>query len=478
MPELFWKYRIVGVVALVLVGVYWAYHDPYMVANPVILVGLIGIQFLLASLGAYRKLFFFAVMISFLWAGVGLPLKDAWGTGRWVVLFFAAAVGMTLWLKESRQHFGALHLVALFCALSALSSAAVSAFPRTALLKASSLLLLFVYTSSGARLAQLHRERQFVRNLVTACEVIAFVSVAFYFGLRSQVFGNPNSLGAVMGVAVVPLLAWGILDVDSESQRRRRILAFVLGLGLLVYSRSRAGMLAGIGASSFLLLNLRNYRLFARFAMMGVAALALVGLWNPDLIGRSAEGVSENLVYKGHRGGGILASRREPWDATMATIREHPYLGGGFGTTQTGAENEKGASAISTTSGTSREHGNSYLALLEWVGILGILPFLMLVGGMVLEVGKVGRYMRRTLDGTHPAVPLAMVCLAGFIHAMFEDWLFAVGYYLSVFLWCLAFCLMDLTREMAHAPAHSFAPVRPGALESAWQGGFAAPREW
>jgi hypothetical protein len=81
--------------------------------------------------------------------------------------------------------------------------------------------------------------------------------------------------------------------------------------------------------------------------------------------------------------------------------------------------------------------------------------------------------MRRTLDGTHPAVPLAMVCVAGFINAMFEDWLFAVGYYLSVFLWCLAFCMVDLTRQRVYAPNQFAPPTHPGSRESAWQGGFA-----
>ena len=470
--DFFWKYRMVGVALLVLLAAYWSYSDPYLVANPAILVILIGAELLLVAVGAYRKVFFLAVMLAFLLAGANLPLKEAWGVGRWAVLLCAAVVGMTLWLKESRQHFGALHLAAFFCVLSAVASAAVSVFPRTAFLKASSLLLLFMYAASGARLAQMHRERQFSQDLVTACELMAYVSGLSYFVTRSALFGNPNSLGAVMGVAVVPLLAWGILNANSETQRRRRILAFAIGVGLLVFSGSRAGLLAGMGAISFLVLNLKNYRLFARSALVAVSGLALIGLWNPNLIGRSAEGVSENLVYKGHRGGGILASRRGPWEATMATIREHPFFGGGFGTTQTGAESERGASSFATTIGTAREHGNSYLALLEWVGMLGILPFLMLLGGMFLEIHKVGQYVRRTLDGSHPAVPLAMVCVAGFLHATFEDWLFAVGYYVCVFFWCIAFCLADLTRQTTHAPARSASRKGLGSNEATWQGGF------
>jgi hypothetical protein len=47
-----------------------------------------------------------------------------------------------------------------------------------------------------------------------------------------------------------------------------------------------------------------------------------------------------------------------------------------------------------------------------------------------------------------------MVLAAGLVHAAFEDWLFAVGYYLCVFFWAFAFILIDLTAR----PASAFAP--------------------
>jgi hypothetical protein len=46
-----------------------------------------------------------------------------------------------------------------------------------------------------------------------------------------------------------------------------------------------------------------------------------------------------------------------------------------------------------------------------------------------------------------PAVPAAAILVAGLIDAGFEDWLFAVGYYLSVFFWVMAFILADLLRS-------------------------------
>ncbi len=62
---------------------------------------------------------------------------------------------------------------------------------------------------------------------------------------------------------------------------------------------------------------------------------------------------------------------------------------------------------------------------------------------------------------------------AGLAHAAFEDWMFAVGYYLSVFFWAMAFILVDLLPETASAgypnvafamPEQKFEPATVSAL--------------
>jgi hypothetical protein len=73
--------------------------------------------------------------------------------------------------------------------------------------------------------------------------------------------------------------------------------------------------------------------------------------------------------------------------------------------------------------------------------------------------------MRKTANPYHCSVPLAMVLLAGFVHAIFEDWLFAVGYYLCVYFWVVAFVLVDLVPAAAEAPFRRVVPIvsRPAA---------------
>jgi hypothetical protein len=99
---------------------------------------------------------------------------------------------------------------------------------------------------------------------------------------------------------------------------------------------------------------------------------------------------------------------------------------------------------IASSAATAREHGSSYMTIAEWVGLLGVLPFAALVVVTASNVWKVCAWMIRTADPRHYSIPLAMVVLAGLVHATFEDWLFAPGYYLCVFFWVFAFLLADL----------------------------------
>jgi len=108
------------------------------------------------------------------------------------------------------------HLTALFALTAALVSALVSPAPTTAALKVLGLFLLFLYSASGARLAFHGHEVNFTRGLLLGCEVVAYGSALFYLVLHIPVFGNPNALGAVMGVVVVPVLLWGLFVEPGE----------------------------------------------------------------------------------------------------------------------------------------------------------------------------------------------------------------------------------------------------------------------
>src|SRR5262249_51199495 len=156
-----------------------------------------------------------------------------------------AMMGVVKWVeRERRLHFSAIHLVAILCVASAIVSAFVSTRTQTSLLKAGSLCLLFVYGCCGIRVAVAGREKQFFRGLLLACEITSYLSGIFYLVLHFSVYGNPNSLGAIMGVVVVPFLTWGVLIAENTNLLYRRSFALSLAALLLLIATSRAGILA------------------------------------------------------------------------------------------------------------------------------------------------------------------------------------------------------------------------------------------
>jgi O-antigen ligase len=126
----------------------------------------------------------------------------------------------------------------------------------------------------------------------------------------------------------------------------------------------------------------------------------------------------------------------------MKRIKDHFWFGTGLGTIET-AESTNVRAVFSSNNKVTTENGSSYLTILSGVGFLGALPFALL---LLLLSGKIFRTiagLRKTGNACHLATPLAMVMLAGLIHAGFEDWLFAPGNYLCLFFWSLAFIFVD-----------------------------------
>jgi O-antigen ligase len=441
---------------------------PTYFSNSDELATLLFLQVLLAALWNYRARFFPLLLAVFLWAGMALPLNVAWTSGRWIVLAVGALTGLIVYGRDARYSFATFHLVAFFCVAAALVSAAVSAYPKLAFLKATSLLLLFLYGSTGARLAVMRREAIFFSTLLVGCELVVYLTTIFYFIFRSEIFGNPNSMGAVMGVAVAPVLLWGILISQQPTTRWRRTFAFALALLLLFSSYARAGIAAAVVSCILLCLSLRRYGLLVGGLCVALLLAALVAATGP-LHQQPSESFTSVFLYKGHREDGLLASRRSIWDGTVSAIKQHPWLGSGFGTSPTSSEVVEQPGSFESLREATREHGNSYLAITEWVGLVGGVPFFALVVLIAANVGRVLAQTRRTGNVFSPAIPLAGILAAGLVHAAFEDWLFAVGYYLCIFFWAMAFIIVDVLPSPASAApgtprewADSFSTVTVG----------------
>jgi O-antigen ligase len=424
--------------------VYFTYSHLQYFHDVSFLGGILLLEVIIASFWNYGQRFFVLLMITFVWAGMHVPLQSAWTAGRWVVLSAGAVVGFIMWTKSPRKPFGSLHLIAFFCICAAFVSATVSPFVQMASLKALSLFLLFLYCASGARLAVLGREDRFFRGLLWGSEIAVYATAICYLGLGRSFWGNPNSLGAAMSVGLFPILLWGWLTSDRPAVKLRRLAALLLSTYLVQFSMARAAMTSVVVVTFVSCVCLRQYKLLVKVAALVLFLVAVAGMLDPAALNKSLGEMKDAVLYKGHKEEGVMGSRRTPWEKSIASIKEHPLFGTGYGTSPTGDSPGSGFGRFASSGETAREHGSSYMTIAEWVGLLGVVPFVALLAVTVSNVWRVCAWMRRTGDPRHYSIPVAMVVLSGLAHGLFEDSLFAVGSYVSVYFWVFAFLLADL----------------------------------
>jgi O-antigen ligase len=439
-----------GLAALLLA--FAAVSRPWYFTSQTYLGGLILLEFLLAAVWLYRRVFFPVIILAFLLAGVNIPVGTVWTGARWLFLAVGAVAGVLIVLKDRRHHYGLFHAIASFAILTSLVSATVSRYPNVALLKVLSIFLLFVYGGTGARVAVSGRENRFFAGLILGCEVFVGVIAALQVvGIGAM--GNPNSLGAVMGIAGAPILLWGALIASEPSVRHRRGVLFAVCMYLGFASHSRAGLAAAFCSCALLCLALRKYKMFIEGLIVLVIVLAGTAIVQPEFIAAT----TSSVLYKGSREQGILASRETPWHVAMNNISEHPWFGTGLGTTADGADPTVEQAKFSSSTSVTTENGSSYLSILAGVGVVGTIPFAMLLLLLFGRVVRTVKFMRNTGVAAHAAVPLAMVIVGGTVHAFLEDWMFAGGNYLCVFFWSVAFILVDVTAFPSFTLASGYA---------------------
>lgn len=429
---------IIGATLVALALAYVAYSRPGYFTNTTYLMGLLFLEFMALAIWMYRRIFFVVVLVSFLFAGVNLPVGGGWAAVRWMVLGVGTLVGLLIMLKDRNYRFGFFHLVAFFAAITGLISAAVSAYPDVALLKVLSMLLLFAYAATGARIAAIGRENSFFGGLLLGCEILVGLSAIFY-AMGIEAMGNPNSLGAIMGVVASPILLWGVLLGGAPWVYRRRVILYALCTYMIFMSHARAAVAAAIISSAVLCLALRKYKLLIEGFTVLAIVIAAVALVRPEALSST----TSSLVYK-NREEGILASRISPWQSALNNFNDHPWFGMGLGTTIDGAAVGNEQSKIASSGLVTAENGSSYLSLLVGVGVVGTIPFAILLVLIVIRLVRTVLYVHSFPNAMHPAIPLATVVIAAILHAAFEDWMFAPGNYICVFFWCVAFLMNDI----------------------------------
>jgi O-antigen ligase len=414
---------------------YLSVKRPYLFGeNNVVALLVLVVAGLIAS--QYETHFWTLMIGVFFWAGSAFPMAGAMNLFRWVMLGLGAFLALGYYARSAnRISFNYLHLLGLFGVIAAFASALVSVNWALTLLKALSLAGLFVYASIGARILWSRNPEPFVRKLVMIAEGLVYFTAICSLA-SFAVWGNPNSLGLIMGCICWPVLLWRLLLPATRRKSPRPFIAVFLCGALLVSSLSRASMVAAFLTSMFLLVGARRYRILLIGVSLFAAILLNMFLVTPERF-RTA---SDTLLYKNGEHGKMMDSRGKPWERSLSIFREHKWLGLGFGAADNSAN---WRSNYVTLAQQTRERGSSYLTMLETTGVIGTLPFALLILALIREIGKVFSWLRCTGKVNHPAVVVAPIILGGLVNAFFEDWLFAVGYYMCVIFWVLALSLRD-----------------------------------
>src|SRR5262249_51809807 len=163
---------------------------------------------------------------------------------------------------------------------------------------------------------------------------------------------------------VMPFLLWGFLIAVTRAEKYRMGVALLTCGALLYTSLSRASMLAAFISCTALCVLLRRQRVLIEGIFALVLLLAIAAVAQPAHFEQFTNGITNDLLYKGKKQKGILGSRKGPWEDTVASLKQHPWFGSGFGTSDLGMRVSvtriSALEGVYTEEGKNREHGNSY----------------------------------------------------------------------------------------------------------------------
>jgi O-antigen ligase len=399
--------------------------------------------------GHLYDLFFYACPLVFLFAQFQIAAFDL---ARWVFLIFV--ILLSAYLNQKRRL--APNPVALgigLIAVYAILTSPLSYYPTVSLQKGISLLLLagfILFVSPIIRL--LHPQTNASKYMLRMYLYFSIAIVVFngiYYLVRpfssndffsgSALLGgrfrgwfvNPNGIGAVYGIFLLPILWSEVSNHKTGLARLGLLFAFLLAAIQLLASQSRAGISAGTISLLVLVLGPKKWPSRMIIVTMLVLIVLTVYLDNPT------DNLIRSFVYRDEvrfEGSGRLPV----WVAVWGKFLANPVFGSGLGVADTGSDMR--SLALNSLAYTI-EKGNSYLGALEELGLVGVT---LLTAALLLPILKACwkelNAVNRTRDKSN--LVLAAIVVAGLANAMFEAWLLSVGSFLGLSFWMFASLLL------------------------------------
>jgi hypothetical protein len=382
-----------------------------------------------------------STLLTFL--GVSMPIVNRGGAlnqFRWAMLF-ALALGMILRssVQKSRSVWHPMHLCVFGFVLYAVISSSYSANGLMTALKAGTFGCLAVAAMLYGRLESGGQSGGSCKLLdqVYGCAVVVALACALTVvhvlpmrpGYFAGPFGNPNSLGAFIPLVAPVLLLELLRSFDKSPQiRAANVLLVIAYFVFLLMSRSRGGLAATFLACGWWLY-FAHRRAFGLFLGGALLTAVIYGLYFPE----NVQNLNRVYVYKGESY--VLRTRGPALSVTWEAAMESPLTGVGFGVSKGYSEDwefgfESGAAG--------REKVNSFLALVEEVGLIGAAFLLFpLAWVIVAATRRLMDFRRRHQMGEEFWVTLTLsACLVGGLaNASVEAWLTSVGFFSTILFW-------------------------------------------
>ena len=375
-------------------------------------------------------------IIAFVGVGIKYITQVFTPTTRW---FFLALLALSL-IRSGRILSGFYTQFAPFILLYCgwiLLTCTWSTVPELSILKAiATICMIFLFTAAGRYWVSgwtTSRPLFYLTPIVAAALPSAFwganstpsagVDMQLYQGLT----GNPNQLGIVVA-ASFPLIIFLLCQVFTRGtllQRATTVIAALILVTLLLQSGSRASIIVALSVSAFAILALRFSKIITVTILIGSAigiAVAIV----PEI----QDQTYTRFVVKYSPDGNLFYSRQEPWQESVKGARQGGWFGLGYGA----AYGYKSFSGGLTSVGYGRETGNSQLAIIEEIGIVGLGFYALLLFSII---GQLIGGLRRTHDQERRLeIALVTGLVIGIVlQSGFEGWWTSPGSAESAIFW-------------------------------------------
>ncbi len=286
-----------------------------------------------------------------------------------------------------------------------------------------------------------------------------------YQGLVS----GPNMMGLMIAMSM-PVVFWNLYQRWSKPGFP---VFWLLAIGtltvFLVMTRSRASTLIVV-SSGIGMLWMAHPKARIKVILGGISLVAVLAISQTLL-----DNVGTFVRKSANTEDGVLATRVEVWRDSWVLAREGGLLGGGYGVT-IGETGRKGFTWGFSAAGLGREKGNSQLAVLEEIGIIGFVLYL----GLMAKIAALFVRSFKKLRSSSARAILGLVSglLFGFfVQSCLEAWWVAPGSAEFLYFWVMVGVGIGLATDERmrgqtvvrpipdQGSVYQFALVGPGGLE-------------